>query len=136
MKLSHRLMTAAAVLFTAAGSLAAQDATQNSATSDPQVPVVAAPAVEQAPVSAPASQEAVSLAPFAANNTVGIHQLTPAAPVPYVPDNHDHVGRNVAMMIVGGAALIVGAVVGGTPGTIIMVGGGVIGLVGLFRYLQ
>ena len=49
-----------------------------------------------------------------------------------MPDNHDHVGRNVAMMIVGGAVLVVGAVIGGTPGTIIMVGGGVIGLIGLY----
>ena len=40
------------------------------------------------------------------------------------------------MMIVGGAALIVGAVVGGTAGTIIMIVGGVIGLVGLWNYLQ
>ena len=40
------------------------------------------------------------------------------------------------MMIVGGAALIVGAVIGDTPGTIIMVGGAVVGLVGLYQYLQ
>jgi hypothetical protein len=40
------------------------------------------------------------------------------------------------MMIVGGAALIIGAVVGGTAGTIIMIAGGVIGLVGLWNYLQ
>ena len=83
MKLSHRITTAVAMLFAAAGSLAAQGATQNGAAADPQQrPVAATPAVEQAPVSAPATQEAVSLAPFAANNTVGIHQLTPSAPVP------------------------------------------------------
>jgi hypothetical protein len=40
------------------------------------------------------------------------------------------------MMIVGGAVLIVGAIVGGTSGTIIMVGGGVVGIIGLYRYLQ
>jgi hypothetical protein len=40
------------------------------------------------------------------------------------------------MMIVGGAALIVGAVVGGTAGTIVMIVGGVIGLVGLWNYLN
>ena len=136
MKLSLRITAAAAVLFVAAGSLAAQNATQNSAATDPQAPVVAAPAVEQAPVAAPAAEQSVSLAPFAANTTVGIHQLAPSGPVPYAPPPREHVGSNVAMMIVGGAALVVGAVVGGTPGTIIMVGGGVIGLVGLFRYLE
>ncbi|HUX35346.1 MAG TPA: hypothetical protein VMV51_15850 [Gemmatimonadaceae bacterium] len=41
-----------------------------------------------------------------------------------------------AMMIVGGAGLIVGAIIGGTPGTLVMVGGGVVGLVGLYDYLQ
>ena len=40
------------------------------------------------------------------------------------------------LMIVGGAALLVGAVVGGTAGDLLMVGGAVIGLVGLYRYLQ
>ena len=40
------------------------------------------------------------------------------------------------MMIVGGAALIVGAIIGGTPGTIVMVGGGVVGLIGLYNYLE
>jgi hypothetical protein len=39
-------------------------------------------------------------------------------------------------MIVGGAVLIVGAIVGNTSGTIIMIGGGVIGIIGLYRYLQ
>jgi hypothetical protein len=39
-------------------------------------------------------------------------------------------------MIVGGAALLVGAVIGGNAGTIIMVGGGVVGLYGLYKFLQ
>ncbi|MGA9838139.1 MAG: hypothetical protein WBQ26_12545 [Gemmatimonadaceae bacterium] len=41
-----------------------------------------------------------------------------------------------AMMIVGGAALIVGALIGGSPGTIVMVGGAVVGLFGLYNYFQ
>jgi hypothetical protein len=39
-------------------------------------------------------------------------------------------------MVVGGAGLVVGSIVGGDAGTIIMVSGGVIGLVGLFRWLR
>jgi hypothetical protein len=35
-----------------------------------------------------------------------------------------------------GATLVVGSIVGGDGGTILMVTGGVIGLVGLWRYLQ
>ena len=45
-------------------------------------------------------------------------------------------GQARALMIVGGAALLAGAIVGGDAGAIIMVGGAVIGLVGLYEYLQ
>lgn len=41
-----------------------------------------------------------------------------------------------AMMVVGGVALVVGAVIGNTAGTLVMVGGAVVGLVGLYDYLQ
>src|SRR5579884_2209213 len=44
--------------------------------------------------------------------------------------------ENGAMMIVGGAALVVGAIIGGKAGTVIMVGGGVIGLLGLWNYAR
>jgi hypothetical protein len=42
----------------------------------------------------------------------------------------------MAMMIVGGAAVLLGAIIGDTPGTVIMIGGAVIGLIGLYEYLQ
>jgi hypothetical protein len=47
-----------------------------------------------------------------------------------------HVGRNVALMAVGGAAFVVGAIIGDKAGTVFMVGGGVVFLYGLFQYLQ
>lgn len=42
----------------------------------------------------------------------------------------------IAMMIVGGTGLLVGTVVSGTPGTRIRIGGGLLGLVGLWRYAK
>jgi hypothetical protein len=45
-------------------------------------------------------------------------------------------GRNVAMMLVGVAGIVVGSIVGGDGGNIIAISGGVIGLIGLFRYVQ
>jgi len=122
MTLSRRITAAVAVLFAAAGSLAAQSAAQNAAAADPQVPAVAAPAVEQSPVAAPASE--------------GVHAYSPTGPTPVALPRREHVGSNVALMIVGGAVLVVGAVVGGTAGTLIMIGGGVVGIIGLYRYLQ
>ena len=49
---------------------------------------------------------------------------------------HANLGQARAMMVVGVAALIAGAIIGDTPGTIVMVGGAVIGLIGLYDYLQ
>ena len=93
-------------------------------------------AVITAPVAAPsvAVATAVSLAPTQSAATVGVRAYTPArapapAPAPVT-------GRNPAMMIVGGVALLVGAVIGGDEGTIIMIGGGVLGLFGLWNYLR
>jgi hypothetical protein len=42
----------------------------------------------------------------------------------------------VAMMVVGGAAIIAGSIVGGGGGYAIAVGGAVVGLIGLYQYLQ
>ena len=43
---------------------------------------------------------------------------------------------NVALMIVGGAALVVGSLIDGDTGTIVMVSGAAVGLLGLYRYLR
>ena len=45
-------------------------------------------------------------------------------------------GRAETLMIVGGAAFVAGLIIGDDAGTIVMVGGAVIGLYGLYLYLQ
>lgn len=45
-------------------------------------------------------------------------------------------GQPMAMMIVGGAALLAGVVIGGDAGTLIALGGVIVGLIGLYQYLQ
>jgi hypothetical protein len=47
-----------------------------------------------------------------------------------------HAGSDVALMGAGAAALIVGLVIGGDAGTIVAIGGGLMGIVGLYRYLR
>ena len=44
--------------------------------------------------------------------------------------------QSVALMIVGGAGLVAGSLINGDTGTIIMAGGAVAGLIGLFHYLR
>jgi len=45
-------------------------------------------------------------------------------------------GQPMALMIVGGAALLAGIIIGGDAGTLIAIGGLVAGLIGLYQYLQ
>lgn len=101
----------------------------------------AALAVAQAPVSAPKAPAATSYAPKAAGPTVeatklGVQRAANASKAPAVYDSHVGAGPNVALMVVGGAALIVGAIIGGAPGVIIAVAGAAVGLYGLYYFIQ
>ncbi len=49
---------------------------------------------------------------------------------------HQHAGQDVALMVVGVGAMIAGALVGGTAGTIIIIGGAGMALFGLYYYLE
>lgn len=69
---------------------------------------------------------------------VGAHHLSsPSATTTTVATpQRAGLGQPAAMMVVGLAGLVAGAIIGGDPGTIIMVGGAVVGLIGLWQYLQ
>lgn len=45
-------------------------------------------------------------------------------------------GQDVALMVVGVGAMIAGALVGGTAGTIIIIGGAAMALYGLYNFLE
>ncbi len=106
---------------------------------------VAAPLVAQnveatppSPVAGVAATQAaapvVDRAPTIDNSIIGVRVKTAAAPVDAPAPQAS--SRSSALMVVGVAALLVGAVVGGDEGNIIMIIGGVMGLVGLWRYIQ
>lgn len=95
--------------------------------------VGALPGDSSATVQSPASVAGAPLTGLRA----GVHTKESAASLqPTLAAAHGNIGQSRAMMVVGVAGLIVGAIIGGTPGTIIMVGGAVVGLVGLYDYLQ
>lgn len=77
----------------------------------------------------------VTLAPMLA---LGSTIATEATTAPFTAPMPRALGQSqsVALMIVGGAGLIVGSLIDGDSGTIIMVGGGVAGLFGLYQYLR
>lgn len=45
-------------------------------------------------------------------------------------------GQDVALMVVGVGAMIVGAIIGDTAGTVILIGGAAMALFGLYNYLE
>jgi hypothetical protein len=49
---------------------------------------------------------------------------------------HLGLGQSRALMIVGAAGILVGAIAGGQTGTVLIAGGAVIGLIGLYEYVQ
>jgi hypothetical protein len=106
----------------------------------------AAVAVAQAPAKAPSptpvptasstSFSAKSAGPTVEANRLGVKQVESASKAPAAYDAHIGAGRNVALMVVGGAALIVGAVIGGAAGLLIAVAGAAVGLYGLYYFIQ
>ena len=92
-------------------------------------------ATAQAPAKATTAQR-VSAGPTVAASVVGIRRAETAKKVAPAADAHMGAGKNVALMFVGGAALIIGAVIGGTAGVLIAVAGAAIGLYGLYNFVQ
>jgi hypothetical protein len=91
-----------------------------------------APAPTTAAVAAPAAEPATGPT-FAAASVAVRHAETPYAAAPARRGGY---GQPVALMVVGGAALLTGLIIGNDAGAAIAVGGAVVGLVGLYQYLQ
>jgi hypothetical protein len=68
----------------------------------------------------------------------GVTRLAAPIDLARSPRENDgvHAGSDLAMMGVGGAAVVIGLLVGGDVGTVVAISGGVFGLIGLYRYLR
>ncbi len=89
-----------------------------------------------APNLAPTQVEKPQVGPTVAALTVGVRNVVPTTTTQPQQRGGAGLGQSEALMIVGGAALLVGAVVGGDAGDIFMIGGAIVGLYGLYKYLQ
>lgn len=92
----------------------------------------------QAPAPQSAKSEQGGVGPTVSASTVGIRAPTVARSTNASAsrDAHMGAGQNVALMVVGGAALIIGAVIGETAGILLAVAGAAIGLYGLYHFIQ
>ena len=77
----------------------------------------------------------VTRGPTRESARVAMHAAETRRGAPPVLQNKKSNRNAVAMMIVGGAALVIGAVIGNNAGTIVMLGGAGIGLYGLYLFL-
>ena len=64
-----------------------------------------------------------------------VHRSDRPAAAP-LPATGQHLGEAKAEMAVGGAAIVVGALIGGDGGSVLMFGGAIVGLYGLWNYLK
>lgn len=130
-----------------ASSMAAQRAPADSQPALHLAPRDATPDVVLVDVVAPVARNASRAIPVPAEVALSGPRLAPvglqaaaltqaSSPADVDRDRNVSVGSNLALMGVGAAAPVVGLLVGGDSGTVIAVGGGVIGLVGLYRYLR
>lgn len=120
------------------------------------LPFALALGVASLAVARPAAAQAISLAPAPTSVAVAAPATAPVAeptagptlasasvavrhaesPVTAAPARRAGYGQPVALMVVGGAALLTGLIIGNDAGAAIAVGGAVVGLIGLYQYLQ
>jgi hypothetical protein len=93
-----------------------------------------APSVATTPA-VDASSKPATRGPRIASARVATHAASAPIGAPPVIQNRSSNRNAVALMAVGGAALVVGAVIGEDAGTLVMLGGAVIGLYGLYLFL-
>lgn len=148
MRLNDTARWSAAILFASVLAMPARSDAQTADSSQAAVttqsliaPTVIAPSViVTTPVSATEAPRAVGAtsAPLATQPrgvAIGRHSADSVTPPPVpAPDNNNK--GNTALMLTGAGAMIVGAIVGGDAGTIILLGGAVLGIFGLYRYLS
>jgi len=79
---------------------------------------------------------ALATGPRVVRAGINVERLPEVAPTQGSRGAHVGAGTNVAMMGVGAAGIVVGSMIGGDGGMMIAIGGGVVGLIGLYRFLR
>ena len=92
------------------------------------------------PTAVPAQQANADSVPAAGPRvdvlTTGVRAVAAPADTAQTLQQRQSMGKPVALMVVGGAAVVLGALIGDDIGTIFMIGGAVALLIGLYQYLR
>jgi hypothetical protein len=133
---SRIALTAAAAALSLCVS--ARTALSQQATTSPIPTVPTASSLALVPQTPPADVAAPtsSAGPTMDAARVGVTQQTSPELKSAAQARRRGMGQPVALMVVGGAALLTGLIIGGDAGTVIAVGGALVGLYGLYEYLQ
>ena len=105
---------------------------------------IALPSAASAQTGAPESAQAVATegTRVDASSTLGGPRIAPTGIRRQVDASSaqraqpQSMGKPMAMMIVGGAAFVIGALIGSDVGTIFMLGGAIAFLIGLYEYIR
>ena len=130
------------ITLTAALAALALGVPSRTALSQQVIPPPAAPPSAAAPTFATSTPPADVSAPARGGGPtvdaarVGVTRQTSSELQPAAQARRRGMGQPIALMVVGGAALLTGLIIGGDAGTVIAVGGALVGLYGLYEYLQ
>jgi hypothetical protein len=94
------------------------------------------PAVSSAQQSSQLTPQGPTIQSAAVGFRVNETKVDASTKVTSSPVLQRHSGQDVALMVVGVGAMIAGALVGNTAGTIIIIGGAGMALFGLYHYLE
>lgn len=136
--MKYSTLVAAAVAVALAAPLGAQETVIDAPRTVPQPALTHSSSfntprpTQPAPSTAPLAERA---GPTMEASVAGVRTQSASAEA-LTPVAVERVGRNPALMIVGATALVVGAIIGDDAGTIVMVGGAVVGLIGLWNFLR
>ena len=123
MKSRFPVLVAAMVFGLATIARAQTTAVNDTTTANPAADSLVAPHV--------AITSSIDAPPAAVHRTAAPRSLDAA-----MAATRKNLGPARAMMIVGGVGFVAGALIGGDAGTIVMLGSAVVGLYGLYQYLQ
>jgi hypothetical protein len=134
---SVRSFAILAALFGGAAVLPSSVSAQSSGTADSVAAAARTPTVAALAPVATTSLALMAGPRIAPAGIIRLQQLHPLG-LAESRDESAHVGAgsNLALMGTGAAAVVVGLMIGGSGGNAVAVGGGILGLVGLYRYIR